>query len=65
MTALGLAACAGLRAFMPLFGAGVAARWTDLPLSDSVAWLGSDTALVPFGVATVIEVLADKIPVVW
>ena len=64
LTAIGLAACAGLRAFMPLFAAGLAARLLDLQLADSVGWLASNTAIIIFGVATVIELLADKIPVV-
>jgi hypothetical protein len=64
LTAIGLAACAGLRAFMPLFAAGLGARLLDLRLADSVGWLASDTAIIIFGVATAIELLADKIPVV-
>ncbi|MCI0433470.1 MAG: DUF4126 domain-containing protein [Gemmatimonadetes bacterium] len=64
LTGIGLAACAGLRAFMPLFGLGAAARWMDLPLTDSVGWLASDTALVMFGIATLVELAADKVPVV-
>src|SRR5512145_2759755 len=61
---LGLAASAGLRAFLPLLVAGVAGRLDLLPLSESFAWLGSTPALVVFGVAVVAEVLGDKIPVV-
>jgi len=61
---LGLAASAGLRAFLPLLVAGAAGRLDLLPLSDSFAWLASTPALVVFGVAVVAEVLGDKIPVV-
>jgi hypothetical protein len=62
LTGIGLAACAGLRAFLPLFAAGLAARFADWPLAESTRWLASDAALVVFGVATVVEVLADKVP---
>lgn len=61
---LGLAACAGLRAFLPLFAVGVAGRLDLLPLSSSFAWLESWPALTVFGVAVVVELLADKFPVI-
>lgn len=61
---VGLAASAGLRAFLPLFVVGLAARFDVLPLSDGFAWMGGTPALVVFGVAVVVEVLADKVPVV-
>ena len=64
LTAIGLAACAGLRAFMPLFAAGLAARLLDLQLAGGVDWLASNTALIVFGVATALEIAADKIPVI-
>ena len=59
-----LAASAGLRAFMPLLGAGLAGRFLDWPLSSGMAWLSSDIALIGLGVATVLELAADKVPVV-
>ncbi len=61
---IGLAASAGLRAFLPLLVVGIAGRAEVLPLGDSFAWMGSTPALVVFGVAVVTEILADKIPVV-
>ena len=61
---IGLAACAGLRAFLPLFLVGVAGRLTFIPLSGPFEWLASWPALTVFGVAVVTEILADKIPVV-
>lgn len=64
LTAIGLAACAGLRAFLPLFGLGLAARFTNFPLAESMDWMASDVALVLFGVASVVEIVADKVPVV-
>lgn len=59
-----LAACAGLRAFLPVFSAGLAAWILDLPLPDALGWLDRPTTLVIFGVATVLEMLGDKVPVV-
>jgi hypothetical protein len=62
LTGIALAACAGLRVFLPLFAAGAAARFFDWPLASSMAWLSGDAALVTFGVASMVEVLADKVP---
>ena len=59
-----LAACAGLRAFLPVFGASLAIRTLALEVPPSLAWMGNTTTLVIFGVANVLEVLGDKIPVV-
>lgn len=59
-----LAASAGLRAFMPLLGAGLAGRFLDWPLSSGMSWLASDSALIMLGVAAVLELAADKVPVV-
>jgi len=61
---IGLAACAGLRAWLPLFAVGVSVRLGVLPLGESFRFLGSNTALTVFAIATVIELIADKIPVV-
>ena len=61
---LGLAACAGLRAFLPLLVVGLAGRLELVPLSESFAWLATGPALVVLSVAVVAELLADKVPVV-
>ncbi len=61
---IGLAACAGLRAFLPLLVVGLAGRMGWVGLSDSFRWLASWPALVVFGVAVLTEILSDKIPVV-
>jgi hypothetical protein len=61
---ISLAACAGLRAFLPLFVVGIFGRLGVVPLLDSFEWLASWPALIVFGVAVVTEVLADKVPVV-
>ncbi|MBK5255098.1 MAG: DUF4126 domain-containing protein [Vicinamibacteria bacterium] len=61
---IALAACAGLRAWLPLFAVGLSVRFGVLPLGDSFLFLGSNTALTVFLIATIVELIADKIPVV-
>ena len=61
---ISLAATAGLRAFMPLFSICVFAWMGQVELGDSFAWMGTPVAAICFGTAVVVEVLADKIPVV-
>jgi len=62
--AIALAASAGLRAWLPLLLAGGLARLGVLDLGPSFQFLSSNKALVIFGVATVIEILGDKVPAV-
>lgn len=62
LTGIALAACAGLRVFLPLFAAGAAARFFDWPLAPSMEWLSGDASLVTFGMASVVEIVADKVP---
>ncbi len=65
LTGTGLAAAAGLNAYIPLLLVGLGSRffdWIDLPQAWS--WLGNEWVLVILGVLFVIEVVADKIPVV-
>jgi hypothetical protein len=57
-----LAACSGLRAFLPIFLVALAARVLHWPLAPEVAWLDSDLVLLGLAVATAAEVAADKIP---
>ena len=59
-----LAACAGLRAFLPVFSTSLAAQVLPLPLPDALGWLDRPSTLVLFGAATLLEILGDKIPVV-
>jgi hypothetical protein len=61
---IALAACAGLRAWLPLFVVGLSVRFGVLPLGESFRFLGSNTALAVFLIATIVEMIADKIPVV-
>ena len=57
-----LAATVGLRTFLPLFAAGMLARFGYVDLGDSFEWMSRTPALVVFGSAVVFEVLADKVP---
>jgi hypothetical protein len=59
-----LAATAGLRAFLPVFSASLAAWMTELPLPANLTWLEKPQTVLIFGVATLLEILGDKIPVV-
>lgn len=64
MQGVGLAACAGLRTFLPLFVIGIAGRVGWLPLSPKFEWLADNPALIAMGVAVAMELLADKIPII-
>ena len=59
---VGLAAATGLRVFLPLLIAALAARYGNLPLNDSFAWLASTPALLTLASATVLETLAYYVP---
>jgi len=61
---IALAACAGMRAFLPLLVLGIAGRLGRFELAQGYGWLSSTPALILFGVAVVAETLADKIPIV-
>jgi hypothetical protein len=61
---IALASACGLRAFLPLWILGLLGRTHVVPLAASMEWLAHDCALVALGVATVVEIAADKIPVV-
>lgn len=61
---LGLAASSGFRVFVPLLMAAVAHRVGWLPASPGFAWLGSTTALLVLGTATVAELVGYYVPVV-
>jgi hypothetical protein len=61
---IALAACAGLRAWLPLLLAGLCARAGWLELGGSFEFLASGRALVLFGAASLLEILGDKVPAV-
>src|SRR5512142_1820677 len=62
--AIALAAAAGLRAWLPLLLAGALSRAGVLDLGASFQFLSSNKALLLFGVATLIELIGDKVPAV-
>jgi hypothetical protein len=61
-TGVALAASCGLRAFLPLLAVGVAARLGILELRPGLTWLSGEPALWALGTATVLELAADKVP---
>lgn len=58
----GLSAATGFRIFVPFFVAGIAAynHWLILP--EGIAWIGTLSAIILFGTATLIEILGYYIP---
>jgi Domain of unknown function (DUF4126) len=65
LTGTGLAVAAGLNAYVPLLVLGLAGRFIDaVQLPPAWSWLSNEWVLVVLGVLLVIEIVADKIPVV-
>lgn len=65
LTGAGLALSAGLNAYIPLLIVGLTSRFTGLlELPEAWAWLANDWVLLILGVLLVVELVADKIPVV-
>lgn len=65
LTGTGLAASAGLNAYIPLLSMGLLARYTNLiDLPAGWQWLSDGWALTILAVLLAIEVVADKVPVV-
>jgi len=59
---IGLSAACGFRVFVPLLIMSIAAYTGNLTLSSGFEWIGSLPALIAFGTATVLEILAYYIP---
>ncbi len=59
---IGLAASCGFRVFVPLLAASIAARMDLYPLQEGFMWLASWPAIICFGMATLLEILAYYIP---
>ena len=65
LTGSGLAAAAGLNAYIPMLALGLLARFTDVvTLPSGWAWLENGWVLGLLGVLLVVEVIADKVPAV-
>lgn len=61
---IGLSAGAGFRVFVPMLVASIAAKTGLFPVNEGFAWLASWPAIISFGTATVVEILAYYIPFV-
>lgn len=63
LTGFGLAAAAGLNAYIPLLALGLLARFTDLvTLPAAWAWLENGWVMTIVAVLLCVEVVADKVP---
>ena len=61
---IGLSASVGFRVFLPLFGLSLVAHYGLWEINDAWQWIGSTTALVTLGIATLVEIAAYYIPFV-
>jgi Domain of unknown function (DUF4126) len=59
---IGLGAATGFRVFLPMLIVSAGAYTGHLPLTESFSWLGTSSALIMLGVATIVEILAYYIP---
>lgn len=59
-----LAAVAGLRLFLPFLFVGGMARFAHVSPPELLEWTATGPGLLLLGIATVVEILGDKIPVV-
>ncbi len=64
LTGTGLAAAAGLNAYVPLLAMGLAGRFEWIQLPTGWMWLENEWVMVILGVLFVIEIIADKVPAV-
>lgn len=59
---IGLAASAGFRVFVPLFVLSLATHYGYVPVGESFLWIGSTTAMICLGIATLVEIAAYYVP---
>lgn len=64
LTGTGLAAAAGLNAYIPLLVMGLAGRLEWIQLPGGWTWLQNEWVLAIIGVLLVVELVADKVPAV-
>jgi hypothetical protein len=62
LMAVGLSAACGFRVFVPMFVTSIAANGGHIQLGESFSWVGSDLAMVVFGLATALEIGAYYLP---
>lgn len=61
---IGLSASCGFRVFVPLLVAGIAAKMGIFSVQEGFQWLSGWPALITFGTASIVEILAYYIPFV-
>ena len=61
---LALAATCGLRAFLPLFVVSLLSHFGHIEVSEGFEWMSSSLAVTALGAAVLLELMADKLPVV-
>ena len=61
---LALAATCGLRAFLPLFVVSLLSHLGHIEVSEGFEWMSSTLAVMALGAAVLLELMADKVPVV-
>ena len=59
---VGLSAAVGFRVFLPLLLLSLAGFYEYIPLNESWEWVGSLTAVITLGVATLVEIFGYYIP---
>ncbi|MGB4343014.1 MAG: DUF4126 domain-containing protein [Moraxellaceae bacterium] len=64
LVGIGLAAAAGLRIFLPLFGLALGSWLNYIPVQGDMVWLASPAAVVALGAATVLEIGGYYFPLV-
>ncbi|MCS0498238.1 DUF4126 domain-containing protein [Protaetiibacter mangrovi] len=64
LTGAGLAAAAGLNAYIPLIVMGIAGRFDWIQLPGGWTWLENEWVLLILAVLLVVEIVADKVPAV-
>ncbi|WMI67483.1 DUF4126 domain-containing protein [Mangrovimonas sp. YM274] len=61
---IGLSASVGFRVFLPLFALSLVTHFGLWEVNEAWLWVGSSTALVTLGIATLVEIVAYYIPFV-
>ena len=61
---IGLAASVGFRVFVPLFALSLASYFNFWELNASWQWIGSSSAVIILGIATLVEIFAYFIPLI-
>jgi uncharacterized membrane protein len=64
LTGTGLAAAAGLNAYIPLLVMGIAGRLDWIQLPSGWAWLENEWVMLIIVVLLVVEIVADKVPAI-